>query len=291
MRSSQQAISAAAAAALWNGLLLGGAARGALAAREGGMVVGGDGVAAEGTFAAAMERSGKQQLEDGFGGKEKDLDFSNGLVSSFAMIMVCELGDETFIIAAIMAMRHPRALVLGGALGALYVMTVLSTALGTVAPYLISRTMVNRVAAMLYTFFGLRLMYIAYRSDPNETPAAEMEEVEEKLKEGPAAKAKGGMRKLLAAALSPVFVETFVLTFLAEWGDRSQIATIALGAHRNPYAVCVGAIVGHTICTGLAVWGGRLLALKFSQRMVAFTGGLLFLAFALHAAIYGVAGG
>jgi putative Ca2+/H+ antiporter (TMEM165/GDT1 family) len=207
------------------------------------------------------------------------------------MIMVCELGDETFIIAAIMAMRHPRALVLGGALGALYVMTVLSTALGTVAPYLISRTMVNRVAAMLYTFFGLRLMYIAYRSDANETPAAEMEEVEEKLKEGPAAKAKGGMRKLLAAALSPVFVETFVLTFLAEWGDRSQIATIALGAHRNPYAVCVGAIVGHTICTGLAVWGGRLLALKFSQRMVAFTGGLLFLAFALHAAIYGVAGG
>jgi putative Ca2+/H+ antiporter (TMEM165/GDT1 family) len=26
--------------------------------------------------------------------------------------------------------------------------------------------------------------------------------------------------------LSPVFVEAFVLTFLAEWGDRSQIATI-----------------------------------------------------------------
>lgn len=26
--------------------------------------------------------------------------------------------------------------------------------------------------------------------------------------------------------LSPVLVEAFVLTFLAEWGDRSQIATI-----------------------------------------------------------------
>jgi putative Ca2+/H+ antiporter (TMEM165/GDT1 family) len=29
---------------------------------------------------------------------------------------------------------------------------------------------------------------------------------------------------------SPVFVQTFVLTFLGEWGDRSQISTIALAA-------------------------------------------------------------
>jgi putative Ca2+/H+ antiporter (TMEM165/GDT1 family) len=28
-----------------------------------------------------------------------------------------------------------------------------------------------------------------------------------------------------------------MLTFLAEWGDRSQIATISLAAHQNPLAV------------------------------------------------------
>lgn len=39
-------------------------------------------------------------------------------------ILVTELGDETFIIAAIMAMRHPRLVVYIGAMSALLSMTV-----------------------------------------------------------------------------------------------------------------------------------------------------------------------
>lgn len=39
-------------------------------------------------------------------------------------ILVTELGDETFIIAAIMAMRHPRLTVYAGAMAALTAMTV-----------------------------------------------------------------------------------------------------------------------------------------------------------------------
>jgi len=46
------------------------------------------------------------------------------------------------------------------------------------------------------------------------------------------------------------------------------------------YGVTVGAIIGHSICTGVAVVGGALLARRISQRTVAVAGGTLFLIFA-----------
>ena len=89
---------------------------------------------------------------------------------------------------------------------------------------------------------------------------------------------------------TPIFLEAFVLTFLAEWGDRSQITTIALAAHKDPVGVTVGGVIGHAFCTGLAVVGGKIIALKISQRLVAVGGGLLFFVFAASALIYGAPG-
>lgn len=57
------------------------------------------------------------------GGKDG---FVGGFISSFSMIVVSELGDKTFFIAAIMAMRHSRLVVFAGAISALGLMTVLS---------------------------------------------------------------------------------------------------------------------------------------------------------------------
>ena len=218
--------------------------------------------------------------------------FKDAFLSSISMILVSELGDETFIIAAIMAMRHPRVIILAGALGALAVMTVLSTALGLIVPNLISQSVVNKCAFVLYTFFGCRLLYIAWRADPNASIQEEMQEVEEKLEAGAGGQGRmmGRVRRILGRLCTPIFLEAFVLTFLAEWGDRSQITTIALAAHKNPYGVAIGGTIGHAFCTGLAVVGGRIIALKISQRLVAVAGGLLFFVFAFHALVYGAPG-
>lgn len=218
---------------------------------------------------------------------------AKGLVDAFltsmSMILVSEIGDETFIIAALMAMRHPRSIVLAGALSALIIMTVLSTGLGLIVPNLISKKATNSAATILYTFFGLRLLYIAWRADPKDTPQKELEEVEEKLEGEEKGKGKfqtSAIRRIFSRVCTPIFLEAFILTFLAEWGDRSQIATIALAAHKNPIGVTIGASLGHVICTSFAVVGGRLLALRISQRAVAMMGGILFLIFAVHSSFF-----
>ncbi|EOA17121.1 hypothetical protein CARUB_v10005380mg [Capsella rubella] len=208
----------------------------------------------------------------------------DALLSSFSMILVTEIGDETFIIAALMAMRHPKATVLSGALSALFVMTILSTGLGRIVPNLISRKHTNSAATVLYAFFGLRLLYIAWRStDSKSNQKKEMEEVEEKLESG---QGKTPFRRLFSRFCTPIFLESFILTFLAEWGDRSQIATIALATHKNAIGVAIGATIGHTMCTSLAVVGGSMLASRISQRTVATVGGLLFLGFSVSSYFY-----
>ncbi|KAJ8427041.1 hypothetical protein Cgig2_032869 [Carnegiea gigantea] len=222
----------------------------------------------------------------------------DGFLASLCMILVSEIGDETFIIAALMAMRHPKSIVLSGALSALFVMTaqtmlnyeqVLSTGLGRIVPNLISRKHTNSAATVLYAFFGLRLLYIAWRSDAKASQKKEIEEVEEKLDGG---QGKTSIRRFFSRFCTPIFLESFILTFLAEWGDRSQIATIAvlvilqLATHKNALGVCVGAMMGHSVCTSVAVVGGSMLASKISQRTVATVGGFLFLGFSLSSYFY-----
>jgi Ca2+/H+ antiporter, TMEM165/GDT1 family len=84
-----------------------------------------------------------------------------------------------------------------------------------------------------------------------------------------------------------VFTQAFTLTFLAEWGDRSQIATIALAASKNPFGVVLGGLIGHAFCTGVAVIGGRMLAARISEKAVATIGGILFFLFAMHSLLLG----
>lgn len=79
----------------------------------------------------------------------------------------------------------------------------------------------------------------------------------------------GGSRRKqpsIFSTISRIFIQSFTLTFLAEWGDRSQLTTIILGAREDVYGVIVGGILGHSLCTGVAVLGGRMIAQKISVR-------------------------
>lgn len=205
-------------------------------------------------------------------------------VQSFSMIIVSEIGDKTFLIAAILAMRHLRLTVFLGAFLSLFLMSFLSASLGQILPALVSREWTQWCASALFLVFGLRMWSEARGMDEgNGKMEEEMREAEEEIEgdewthEAPPgylgvhrsavyppesieknrrrqgsnvassspSKAKSrsksswteGMRNFCSLFLGPVFVQAFVLTFLGEWGDRSQIATIVLGAAhvRLPY--------------------------------------------------------
>jgi putative Ca2+/H+ antiporter (TMEM165/GDT1 family) len=265
--------------------------KGEAARAAGGGLRGGDagadagaGAGAEGAFGVAGGASASAGPEgaEGAGGSAPPREvvgtFFEGTARSFAMIVVSELGDETFIVAALMAMRHPRAVILAGALGALYFMTVISAAMGFVMPKLISPEVTHRLATFMYLFFGCRLAWIGYHSE-GEGIEEEMDEAEKNLKGEK--KPQDQFQQFMAKICTPVLVEAFVLTFLAEWGDRSQIATITLAAHQNLYGVILGACAGHSLCTALAVFGGKLLATQISQKTVAFAGSATFFLFAM----------
>jgi len=205
------------------------------------------------------------------------------------MIIATEIGDKTFFIAAISAMRHNKWIVLAGALGALVLMTVLSAALGHVVPKLIPPMVTGWIAAILFMFFGLKLVREAQQHQDEEEPEEMQEAAAEIQKKSKSADVETGelssekhrdsSSKFFESIMHPVFVQAFTLTFLAEWGDRSQIATIALATQHNPFMVSLGGILGHSLCTGFACLTGAYFARKISMKKVHLLGAAVFLFF------------
>lgn len=239
------------------------------------------------------------------------------------MIIVSEIGDKTFLVAALMAMRHPRLVVFTSAFSALIAMTVLSAVLGHAVPTLIPKSVTKFMAAILFLIFGAKMFKEGREMSPDEGVGEEMREVEQELEEkeqeqirlgrrrssvtphnleagraGGRPKSRGnrlpsppesvsssssrgsspqpqrrlgefmsGVSNLFSLLLSPAWVQTFIMTFLGEWGDRSQIATIAMAAGQDYWWVTIGAITGHGICTAAAVIGGRAIAGRVSMRV------------------------
>ncbi|XP_010265217.1 PREDICTED: GDT1-like protein 5 [Nelumbo nucifera] len=215
-----------------------------------------------------------------------------GFTKSLAMTVLSEIGDKTFFAAAILAMRHPRRTVLLGCLAALIVMTILSVLLGWAAPNMISRKWTHHITTILFLAFGLWSLWDGFT---DEGEAEELAEVEAKLdadlkgntgktKSDP--KADDDLKKkrkpFLTQFFSPIFLKAFSITFFGEWGDKSQIATIGLAADENPLGVVLGGIIGQALCTTAAVLGGKSLASQISEKMVAFSGGILFLVFGIQ---------
>eukprot|EP00541_Cyclophora_tenuis_P018959 CAMPEP_0116546986 /NCGR_PEP_ID=MMETSP0397-20121206/3531_1 /TAXON_ID=216820 /ORGANISM="Cyclophora tenuis, Strain ECT3854" /LENGTH=268 /DNA_ID=CAMNT_0004071477 /DNA_START=144 /DNA_END=950 /DNA_ORIENTATION=+ len=180
-----------------------------------------------------------------------------GFYQAFSLVFLSEIGDKTFFIAGLLAMKTSRVVSYLGSMGALAVMTILSVLIGQIfhaVPAGIAQGIpLDDVAAVLaFAFFGLKTLKEAIEMDSDgSTMDEEFAEAEETVE---------GSNTVKQSTAWAQIVSTFVLVFAAEFGDRSFLSTIALSAAQNPLSVAGGAVAAHGLATGIAVSGGSYVA-------------------------------
>ncbi|KAG0484715.1 hypothetical protein HPP92_008606 [Vanilla planifolia] len=206
-------------------------------------------------------------------------EFNNGI---HPLSFIGDLGDiNTGFASALLASRSSWVNIFAGTFGALAVMTIVSVILGQTFHYVdgvlpfrlgdIDFPIDDFAAVCLLVYFGISTLLYAASGDKFRTE--EKEEAELAI-----SNLQGDGAGIMAAANT--VISTFLLVFVAEWGDKSFFSTIALAAASSPLGVIGGALAGHAFATLLAVLGGSFLGTFVSDKVIAYIGGILFLVFA-----------
>jgi putative Ca2+/H+ antiporter (TMEM165/GDT1 family) len=159
-------------------------------------------------------------------------------VTVFSVIFLLELPDKTALATLLLATRHRALPVLLGAFAAFLVQSVVAVVAGSLFG-LLPRTPVRVAAGLLFVVMAVLLV----RENLKSVEIHEEKEIEreEDRRHGP-------------------LVTAFVVVFLAEWGDLTQLATAALQArYQQPVIVFTAAT--------LALWSVSLLAVGLGNRL------------------------
>jgi putative Ca2+/H+ antiporter (TMEM165/GDT1 family) len=164
------------------------------------------------------------------------------LFVSTGVVALAEIGDKTQLLAFVLAARFKRPLpIILGILAATIVNHGLAGALGAWITSAISPEVLRWVLGA--SFIGMAIWTLI----PDK-----IEDEETRI-----------------ASRLGVFGATLVTFFLAEMGDKTQIATVAMAAHyATPVTVVIGTTVGMLIADVPAVFVGDKLANKISMKLV-----------------------
>jgi Ca2+/H+ antiporter, TMEM165/GDT1 family len=178
------------------------------------------------------------------------------IASSFTLVAASEMGDKTQLLAFSLAGRYRRPwTVLAGILVATLANHALASSLGaTISAHVPARVMAAIVAA---AFIGFGLWVLRPdKADEDAKPS----------RFGP-------------------FVTTTILFFIAEMGDKTQLATLALGARfGSAVLVTIGTTAGMLVSDGIAVFLGERFAAKVQGRWLRICTAALFFIFGLLSA-------
>lgn len=172
--------------------------------------------------------------------------------AAFITIFIAEMGDKTQMVTLTMSSRCGVKPVYGGAMAALGLITALAVGVGGLVAEVLPTNLVAIASGAFFIFMAL-LTYLQSEQLNDEDISS-----------------------------CSTFSKTFGMVFLAELGDKTQLATIALAAnYGQPITVFLGAMAGQALNHGLAVFlGSRFLALV-SPRFLKLLTVFIFLLFGL----------
>lgn len=187
----------------------------------------------------------------------------------FMTLFVLELPDKTFIATLVMSTKYRPLLVWVGVVAAFLVQTVVAVAFGGLLGRL-PEDPVHAVVMVLFLVAGILLIRSASHAKEEEA------EAEEEFGEKATREAKGWH----------VITTSFLILFLAEWGDLSQLATAGFVARGgNPFAVGIGAFAALALVSGLAALLGKTLQGRLPLALIRRIAGVICLFFAVTMAL------
>jgi putative Ca2+/H+ antiporter (TMEM165/GDT1 family) len=183
------------------------------------------------------------------------------LFISTGVVALAEIGDKTQLLAFVLAARFKKPLpIIGGICCATLANHALAGALGAWITTAVSPAILRWALGL--SFIGMAVWTMIPDS---------IEEEETRV-----------------AGKLGVFGATLVTFFLAEMGDKTQLATVALAAHYGaPLLVVIGTTLGMLLADVPAVFGGDKLASKVPMRLVHSIAAAIFLALGVAALLGG----
>lgn len=171
-------------------------------------------------------------------------DSTQPMVQALFTVGIAEIFDKTWFVVLMMALSADKWMAFWGGLTGLQLHVAIAAGLGFSISRVLALSTLNFLAAAAFGVMTVFYAYEWYSSEPDsDVLTAGKEEAAEAItftsKDRP---------KLLEA-----FSKTMWLTFIAEWGDRTQIAMIGLHSSKPLVPVCFGSAIAFLLLTASAV--------------------------------------
>ncbi|PKM10332.1 MAG: hypothetical protein CVV13_13435 [Gammaproteobacteria bacterium HGW-Gammaproteobacteria-3] len=183
-------------------------------------------------------------------------EFSTGTITTFTLIAAAEMGDKSQLVCMTLAARHRPWPIVFGAVAAFGLLNTLAVIFGAAIASWLPEYLVALAVALLFAIFGIHALQRVEEDDD--------EEIKEKSGHG-------------------IFFTTFVLITVAEFGDKTQLAVVALGSTVQPIAVWLGATAALSLTSALGVLAGQTVLQKIPLLLLHRLSGAFFLMLAVFA--------